>query len=109
MLGAVLVLVSSCINDADIWFHYEFVNETRYTINITLDKKYAVDIGSLVSSSGSSNPPTYDSPFSVYANNSKTVHVQNSSANFSWTASSQDDNRYIIVSSNENKATFRER
>ena len=109
LVSAVLVLIPSCIDESNIWYHYEFVNETRYTINITLDQRYAVNIGGLVSSSGSSNPQMYHTPFSVNPNDSKTVSVQNSSAKFSWTASTQDDNRYIIVSSNGNEATFRER
>jgi hypothetical protein len=74
------------------YYWYNFVNETRYSIEVTLNHGYY-----------------RTSPFSLSPSSNQRVNVDTGSVEFSWTASSGGNNRYIYTAVAGSQVTFKER
>jgi hypothetical protein len=83
------------------YWKYEFVNESSYTVYITLNQKYRLDYDD------KSTP--YTSEISLYSYSSYTVYIKDDSVDFAWTTSSESNNRYIYTVADGSKVTFRKR
>jgi hypothetical protein len=94
------ILFISCEIPPGDW-EYEFINKSSYSIIITLHKEFTL--------TKDEDSPNYYSETSLNPNSSITVYVKADSVNFTWTASSVSDNRYIYVDADGSKVTFNER
>jgi hypothetical protein len=103
---SISILFSACkgefyYSDGGYWLKYQFVNESSYSIVITLDQEYKY-------TSGEDSMP-YSSAISLNSGLSITVLVKDDSVDFMWTASNKSDNRYIYTVIDGSKVTFWER
>jgi hypothetical protein len=110
---AISTLFNACIKLLSGYWEYEFANESSYTIQITLNKKYAS------SEQGLSNEDELSSSI-IYlsSHTSRTVYSGDDSIDFTWIASSNSTGYYatsiihnssIDIVSDGSKITFKER
>jgi hypothetical protein len=96
---AIATLFNACIKLLSGYWEYEFANESGYYITITLNQEYT--------SSKAGEP--HSSTIYLYSGSSETVYVKDDSVDFSWTASSVSNNRYIYTVADGSKVTFKAR
>ena len=85
------------------YYEYEFDNQTRYTITITMDRSYKTPY-----KNSSYRYP--ENALSINSKNKTTVYVsQGNSLYFKWTASNASDNPKIYSETIGTKVTFKER
>jgi hypothetical protein len=107
LVFAIAMLFSACngyeshYHDGGYWLKYQFVNESSYSIAITLNKEYQY--------TPDSDSMLYSSAISLYSGSSITVWVKDDSVDFTWAASSAGDNRYIYAATDGSKVTFKAR
>ena len=77
---------------------YTFENNSYYTIHITLSEPYK--------NVNSTEEKSTTSPFTVYLREKKTVYIQRSDVDFTWTTNSAGDNSKVYCEINGSKATF---
>lgn len=94
-------LLNACDTPLTGW-EYTFINQTQYTIRISISEKYRL--------SKDSNAVEESGDFYLYSRSSKTLYgVDSGSVDFQWTASSESDNRYIYSVISGSEVTFKER
>jgi hypothetical protein len=86
-------------------WEYHFVNETDYTIRISLAEQYTID-----KTKDLDRPAEkLDSEILLHSKTSKTVYVEEASAHFSWTAESAfSGNLYINAVTDGSTVTIRQ-
>ncbi|MDR0411863.1 MAG: hypothetical protein LBH75_07835 [Treponema sp.] len=94
-------LLNACDRPLGGW-EYQFTNQTRYTISITISERYKLSLDE--------NATWVNGSVNLYAGESKTLYgVDSDSVDFRWTASTWSNNRYIYPVPNGSKVTFKER
>ena len=89
------VIICSCGDRTE----YTFINKSSYIIHITLSESYR--------EINSTDSPYVKYPFKVYVKDMKTVYIQKSDVDFSWTTSYAGDNSKVYCEINGSKATFK--
>jgi hypothetical protein len=101
ILLAFSFLLNACNMPLSGW-EYQFINQTKYGINITINEKYKL--------SQDKNAIEQSGSFSLYSHESKTLYgVKSGSVDFQWTASTWSNNQYIYSIPGGSKVTFKER
>jgi hypothetical protein len=91
-------------NDKNFYWEYEFVNQTQYSIQISVNKGYKL------SNEKDSNSPEYNSDIYLYYNSNKIIYIKSDAVDFQWTASyNSGNNKYIYAVTNGSTVIFKER
>jgi len=101
LLG-IAVIISACGNGA-INIPYTFVNQSDYTVYITLSKEYFTrdSEGTLVASGSNT--------LTVSGNSEIKIDIYSKAVDFSWTTYYENDNSSVYCEVSQNKATFKNR
>jgi hypothetical protein len=92
------------VNNDDFYWEYEFVNQTQYGIQISVNKGYKL---SNEKDSDNEIHPELNSDIYLYSNSNKIIYINSDAVDFQWTASY--NNKYIYAVTNGSTVIFKER
>jgi hypothetical protein len=91
--------------DKNFYWEYEFVNQTQYSIKLTVNKSYKL--------SKESDSELNDAIYlysNSYSDSNKVIYIKSDVAGFQWAVSyNPGNNKYIYAVASGSKVTFKER